>query len=213
MARRSRQKEPIDPATQAFNAGCGFVAAHPLFEALYNRVHVHRQKGNFCPADGWAVVVENGTIHAHATRRGEPEEWAYVLAHALLHLAFGHFRIGEKSLDWNAACDVVVTRFLRDLKFGRCPVEMQCEIGEGRNDDEDALFRRFRDRGRPEELRGIGTAGESSGDMFWTQQPLSAKRVDDWTRAFAAGLEAAVTSAVRVAGGYESHLGATSEIL
>jgi predicted metal-dependent peptidase len=213
VARRSRQKETTDPATKAFNAGCGIVAAHPLFEPLYHRVHVYRQKSNFCPADGWAVVVENGVIHAHATRRGEPEEWAYVLAHALLHLAFGHFRIGEKSLDWNAACDVVVTRFLRDLKFGRCPVEMQCEIGEGRNDDEETLFRRFRERGRPDELRGIGTAGESSGDMFWTQRPLPAKGVDDWTRAFAAGLVASVTSAVRVAGGYDSHLGATSEIL
>jgi predicted metal-dependent peptidase len=213
VARRSRQKETIDPATRAFNEGCGIVATHPLFAALYNRLHVYRHKGNFCPADGWAIVVENGAIHAHATRRGSPEEWAYVLAHALLHLAFGHFRIGEKSLDWNAACDVVVARFLRDLKFGRCPEEMQCDPGEGRNDDEDTLFRRFRDRGRPEEFRGIGTAGESSGDMFWTQQPLPAKRVDDWTRAFAAGLEASVTSAVRVAGGYESHLGATSEIL
>jgi predicted metal-dependent peptidase len=213
VTRRNRQKEAIDPATRAFNQGCGAVASHPLFAPLYNRVHVNRQKGNFCPADGWAVVVENGMIHAHATRRGEPEEWAYVLAHALLHLAFGHFRIGEKSLDWNAACDVVVARFLRDLKFDRCPVEMECEIGDGRNDDEDALFRRFRDRVRPDEPRPVGTAGEHSGDMFWTEQPLSTKRVDDWTRAFAAGLEASVTSAVRVAGGYESHLGATIETL
>ncbi len=213
MVRRQRQKEPSDPATRAFNEGCGIVARHPLFAALYHRTYLVRQKGNFCPADGWAVVVENGIIHPHATRRGEPEEWAYVLAHALLHLAFGHFRIGEKSLDWNAACDVVVTRFLRDLKFGRCPVEMQCDLGDGRTDDEDALFRRFRDRGRPDELRAIGTAGEYSGDMFWTDQPLPAKRADDWTRAFAAGLEASVSSAVRVAGGYESHLGATSENL
>ena len=213
MARRQRQKEPSDPATRAFTEGCGIVATHPLFAPLYHRTHLRRQKGNFCPADGWAVVVENGIIHPHATRRGEPEEWAYVLAHALLHLAFGHFRVGEKSLDWNAACDVVVTRFLRDLKFGRCPAEMQYDLGDGRTDDEDALFRRFRDRGRPDELHAIGTAGEYSGDMFWTDQPLPARRADDWTRAFAAGLEASVSSAVRVAGGYESHLGATSENL
>lgn len=213
MARRSRDQKPADPATQAFYDGCSIVAAHPLFASLYQRVHIVRQKGNFCPADGWAVVLENGIIHPHATRRGAPEEWAYVIAHGLLHLAFGHFQVGEKSLDWNAACDVVVTRFLKELKFGRCPEEMECDIGGLRADDENVLFRRFRDRGRPEEISGIGTAGEASGDMFWTQQPLPAKRVEDWTRAFAAGLVASVTSAVRVAGGYESHLGAMSEIL
>src|SRR4029077_19885726 len=126
---------------------------------------------------------------------------------------FGHFRIGEKSLDWNAACDVVVTRFLRALKFGRCPVEMECELGDGRGEDEDSLFHRFRDQGRPDELRGIGTASESCGDMLWTQQPMPGKRAEDWTRAFAAGLEASVSSAVRVAGGYDSRLGATNENL
>jgi predicted metal-dependent peptidase len=212
VAKRSREKS-IDPATKAFDEGCALVATHPLFAPLYRRTHVVRRKGNFCPADGWAVVVENGMIHTHASRRGEREEWAYVLAHGLLHLAFGHFRIGEKSLDWNAACDVVVTRFLRALKFGRCPVDLECEIGDGRGEDEESLFHRFRDQGRPEELRGIGTAGEFCGDMFWTQQPMPIKRVEDWTRAFAAGLEASVSSAVRVAGGYDSRLGATNENL
>jgi predicted metal-dependent peptidase len=214
VARRgSEKKNAVDPATRAFNDGAAIVSNHPLFAPLYHRTHISRQKNNFCPAGGWAVVLENGIIHTHATRRGEPEEWAYVLAHALLHLAFGHFRVGEKSLDWNAACDVIVTRFLRDLKFGRCPADMECEIGEIRGDDEDRLFRRFRDGGRPDEIRGIGTAGESSGDMFWMEHPPSPKAADDWTRAFAAGLEASVTSAVRVAGGYDLRLGATNENL
>jgi predicted metal-dependent peptidase len=211
--RRSEKKDVVDPATRAFNDGAAIVATHPLFAPLYHRAHVLRQKNNLCPAGGWAVVLENGIIHVHATRRGEPEEWAYVLAHALLHLGFGHFRIGEKSLDWNAACDVIATRFLRDLKFGRCAAEMECEIGNVRGDDEDRLFRRFRDNGRPDEIRGIGIAGESSGDMFWMEHPPSPKAADDWTRAFAAGLEASVTSAVRVAGGYDLRLGATNEKL
>jgi hypothetical protein len=208
-ARRQRPEQKLDPATKAFLAGQKLVAEHPLFEPLLARVHVNRDRKNYCPEDGWAVVLEPGWIHAHATRRGEPEEWAYVIAHGLLHLAFDHFRIGEKSLDWNAACDVVVARFLADLKFGRCPADMHCELADVRADDEDRLFRRFRAHTLPDELRRLGSAGERSGDMFWSPQPLSEKHYEQWTRAFAAGLVASVSSAVRVAGGYESRLGAT----
>jgi predicted metal-dependent peptidase len=211
VPKRARPEQKHDPATKAFLAGVALVNEHPLFAPLLRRVHVVREKRNYCPAGGWAVVIESGAIHAHPTRRGEPEEWAYVIAHGLLHLAFGHFRIGEKSLDWNAACDVVVARFLADLKFGRCPAEMQCDLSDLRADDEDRLFRRFRENTLPEGLRGLGTGGERSGDMFWASQGISERHQEDWTRAFAAGLVASVTSAVRVAGGYEARLGATSE--
>lgn len=211
MRKHERPEPKLDPATKAFFAGQQLVAEHPLFAPLLQRVHVVREKRNYCPQDGWAVVLENGAIHAHPTRRGEPAEWAYVVAHCLLHLGFGHFRIGEKSLDWNAACDVVVARFLADLKFGRCPVEMQYELGGVRADDEDRLFRGFREHSLPDALRGLGTAGERSGDMFWWPQPFSSRYYDDWPRVFAAGLVASVKSAVRVAGGYEPRLGATNE--
>lgn len=213
MPNRQRPEEKLDPATKAFVAGHKLVAEHPLFAPMLRRVYVVREKKNYCPADGWAVVLETGAIHLHPTRRAEPEEWAYVLAHNLLHLAFGHFRVGEKSLDWNAACDVVVARFLADLKFGRCPADMQCELYDIRADDEERLFRRFRERTLPDELRLLGTAGANSGDMFWSPHALSHRHYEDWTRAFAAGLVASVTSAVRVAGGYEKHLGATDESL
>jgi predicted metal-dependent peptidase len=212
-AKRQNPEQKLDPATKSFLAGQGLVAAHPLFAPLLRRVNVIRSKKGYCPADGWAVVLETGSIHVHATRRGEPAEWAWVIAHNLLHLAFGHFRVGEKSLDWNAACDVVVSRFLADLKFGRCPPEMQCELYDIRADDEERLFRRFRERTLPDELRLLGTAGADSGDMFWSPYAMSEERYEDWQRAFAAGLVASVTSAVRVAGGYESRLGATEENL
>ncbi|HEV7764222.1 MAG TPA: VWA-like domain-containing protein [Thermoanaerobaculia bacterium] len=211
MPPRQRPEQKLDPATKAFQAGHVMLHEHPLFQPLVRRVIVNRERNNYCPADGWAVTLETGVIHAHPTRRGDPEEWAYVLGHCVLHLAFGHFRIGEKSLDWNAACDVVVARFLADLKFGRCPVEMQCELHEVRTDDEDRLFRRFREHTLPDALRGIGTGGERSGDMFWAPEPMAKAYFDDWSRLFAIGLVASVTSAVRVAGGYEARLGDQKE--
>jgi predicted metal-dependent peptidase len=208
---KPRPEQKLDPATKSFVAGLKMLDEHPLFAPLLTRVNVWRQKGNYCPPDGWAVVLEVGVIHPHPTRRGEPEEWAYVLAHALLHLAFGHFRVGEKSLDWNAACDVVVARFLADLKFARCPADLSCDLSDVRADDEERLFRRFRERSLPDALRLLGTAGERSGDMFWAPAPPPLKLQEELMRAFAAGLVASVSSAVRVAGGYESRLGAAQE--
>ena len=211
--KRERTEEKLDPATKSYLAGWKLVSEHPLFAPLLHRVHVVREKKDYCPADGWAVVLETGSIHVHPTRRAEPEEWAYVLAHNLLHLAFGHFRVGEKSLDWNAACDVVVARFLADLRFGRCPEEMRCDLSGVRADDEQKLFRSFRERALPDELRALGTAGARSGDLFWSTAPLLEWRRTNWAQVFAAGLMASVTRAVRVAGGYESHLGSNEEVL
>jgi predicted metal-dependent peptidase len=209
MAKRNRE-EPLDPAAKAFEEGRSMVLRHPLFQPFFERVSIVRQRNNYCPHDGWLVTLENGSIHVNATRRGEPEEWAYVLAHALLHLGFGHFRVGEKSLDWNAACDVVVARFLADLRFGRCPMDMAADLPEGRADDEERLFRRLRERTMPDALRRIGTAGERTGDMFWSPRPVDPRRQQEWTNALSQGLVASVTSAVRVAGGYASHLTAAN---
>ena len=65
--------------------------AHPLFAPLLLRAPVVRTPGNLCPADGWAVVTSGGQIHVHPTRWGDRASWEYVLAHCLMHLAFGHF--------------------------------------------------------------------------------------------------------------------------
>jgi predicted metal-dependent peptidase len=212
MAKR-RAESQVDPAAMAFNAGRKLVAEHPLFAPLHSRVQVTRDPRSLCPQDGWAVVLETGAIHAHPKRRGEPEEWAWVLGHCLLHLGFVHFNVADKSLDWNAACDVVVARFLADLKFGRCPGEMRCDLSELRADDEDRLFRRFRDGELSDELRMLSTAGAGRGDLYWSPDPPRMRTYDDWTRIFAAGLVASVSSAVRVAGGYEERLGASDAVL
>jgi predicted metal-dependent peptidase len=213
VAKRERPPQKVDPASQAFRAGLQLVDEHPLFAPLRARVSVYRRRSNYCPSDGWLVALENGTIHAHPTRRGEPAEWAYVLAHALLHFAFDHFHVGEKSIEWNAACDVVVTKFLGDLKFGKRPLDMHADLGDLATMSEDRLFARFRRDGIPRDLGALSTAGEHSGDLFWTPEPAMQHRRERWAHAFAAGLNASVTSAVRVAGGYESHLGSTQEVL
>src|SRR5687768_9165285 len=120
-----------DIAAENFDMGCRILGMHPMFSPLLYRAYVLRREGNLCPKDGWAVVTSRGHIHAHPTRRGDPDEWVYVLAHCLLHLGFGHFSLpslpggelegGTVTREWNAACDCMVDDFLGKLKLGRPP--------------------------------------------------------------------------------------------
>ena len=93
MSRKKGQAANLDIAAQNFLLGQSKVAKHPLFWLLSREVGVIRHPDHsICPRDMWAMVTESGIIYAHPTRRGEPEEWAYVLAHCMLHLAFEHFQ-------------------------------------------------------------------------------------------------------------------------
>src|SRR4051794_21167661 len=96
-----------DIAAENFQKGSMALGWHPMFSPLLYHANVVRREGNLCPKDAWAVVTSRGHIHAHPTRRGDPEEWMYVLAHCLLHLGFGHFNspgAERLSREWNAAC-------------------------------------------------------------------------------------------------------------
>lgn len=138
MSKRRR-----DPALEAFHAGCAIVSDHPLLAPLANRTYYVRADGDTrAPADEWAVVSSAGTIHCHPRRRGEPEEWAYVLAHCLLHLGMGHLSgrfAHQDSAAWNAACDLAVERFLDRLRVGRKPPEYRLGL-EGLPREEQAAY-------------------------------------------------------------------------
>ena len=135
MARKA-SKSIIDPATRAFNAADRQLHAHPLFAPLISRARIYRGQSALCPDDAWAVVTDAGGIFVHPTRRAEEQEWVYVLSHCLLHLALSHFKRDRKPLEWNAACDVFVARFLADLKIGRAPEELRAEdLPGGRSGD------------------------------------------------------------------------------
>lgn len=168
----------------------------------------HSEEHNLCPRDGWAVVTSNGTIHVHPKRRAAPEEWTWILAHALLHLGFGHFQKRARADLWNLACDLFVNRFLADLKLGRRPAEIETAglLPPGLpTTSENALYEWLFERGVPPELTGGGTAGPTAADMIWDESRWG--RADlDWKALLGEGLRNAVTAAVDVAGGRVSTL-------
>ncbi|HEX8006232.1 MAG TPA: hypothetical protein VF482_07375, partial [Trebonia sp.] len=192
MPGRRRATAHPDPAAEAREQGLRLVRAHPLFERLDTRTRWHTVPDrNRCPQADWAVVTSDGWIHLHPRRRGEPEEWAWVAAHCLLHLGFEH--VAEHHLagwqaatgippkaafgaKWNTAACLEVNQFLTHLKVGRPP--------DGFSDD------------------GPGC------DLHWTGRPPAARfnRAPNWPDLLARGLARAVGAAVDVAGGAATSL-------
>src|SRR5690349_20583074 len=112
MSKAKDKPNLIDPALEAFTQGLKLVAEHPLFcRLLSSAPEIIRRQGVVYPEKGLAYVFSNGQIHVHPTRRAEPAEWAYAIAHCLLHLAFGHFQPQTHQREWDLACDLAVYRF------------------------------------------------------------------------------------------------------
>lgn len=196
-------KERTNEALQAFQQGCGMVERHPIFAHLLRHAYVYRREGTPYPKDALAAVVSNGTIYCHPTRRAEPEQWARAVAHCLLHLGMSQFQEKEQPLLWNTACDLVVEKFLGDLKFGRPWYDAPLPTGIN---DENRLYTHLSDQGVQPQHRGFGTAGEAPDMLFSQSAPRYYGRSSDWPRLFAAGLADAVQSAVRVASGDQESL-------
>ncbi|BDA68973.1 hypothetical protein CAL7716_031390 [Calothrix sp. PCC 7716] len=201
----SKKKQPgKDIALINFNEGCAIIRQHPMFTELIYRADIIRREGNKCPPQGWAVVTSNGAIHVHPTRRGSKEEWAYVLAHCLLHLGFGHFQQKTNFREWNAACNYFIAKFLNDLKLGRVPDEYNFTLNFATRNEE-SLYQEFCQNGIP---------GYNFIDMIIESTKNNnyyLSRNFDWQASFGKGLIRAVTSAVNVAGGREPFLGANIE--
>ncbi len=213
MARkRSRNNKVPDVAAENLRKAQDALQSHPLFSPLMFHTTVNRQDGNLCPPDGWAVVTSGGCIHVHPTKRAEPEEWMYVIAHCLLHLGFGHLRKRHRPLEWNAACDVFVTRFLSSLKFGRSPVSVNFAFDLS-GQSEERLYDNFCERGIPDSLKEPGIAGACRQDMIFPSKERVLWNHDrNWQEHFAEGLSMAVESAVNVAAGRETKLGGNQKL-
>lgn len=212
MARTRKIPPQNDIAARDFAFAVQQLRENPLFQPLLLHAEIVRAHNGIVPREGFALARNDGTIFVHPTRRLEPEEWQWVLGHALLHLAFEHFR-ADATPAWNAACDCVVARFLADCKIGAPPLELNASLQNmpalpAR--EEATLARRFEQEGIPETFQKIGTGAPGALDMLWSDEV----RVDwhsnaplDWAQIFAAGLTNAVTSAVRVAAGVEDRNG------
>jgi predicted metal-dependent peptidase len=193
-----------DHALASFDAGVGMVRAHPLFGRLMEGVAVIRAphskaQRNYCPENGWAVVINTGEIHVHPRRRCPPEEWAHVLAHCLLHLGLDHFKVRARPAEWNAAACACVARLLGGIKLGRAPIEMEAARGDLPARAEESFYEELCQAGIPDELASLGTGGLGVPDLWFASG--RAVSGEAWAARFADALGAAVSETIDRAGG------------
>jgi predicted metal-dependent peptidase len=174
-----------------------------MFSHIASRLELIRIPSDL-PSNGWAQVDSaTQTLVVHPTRLATPDEWAWVFAHLMLHLGFGHDDPTLAFADQAAttASDAAVCRFQQSMKFGRSPNSGNPIWPTG---TEGSLAALWRASVVPAELIGFGVAGDtvcvSRGTPHSWQKPV------DWRREFALGLTRAVAAAVDVAGGARSSL-------
>lgn len=201
-----RQKKP-NPAQEAFKAGCGLVIANPVLGPLMQKASEHFDDSYPMAREDWVWVDANGNLYANSHRRAAPKEWAYVLAHCLLHLALGHIR-EDRDADplWNAACDCVCARYLADLHLGTPPEELAFPLPVNVREEE-ALYQWLREH-RDEAYFRFSTMSGGRPDMVWRAAPQGWwRKPPDWRQLFADSLRDALRSAVDYAGGVRSEPG------
>ncbi len=168
--------------------------------------------------DGWAYIAEDPwrpVIVVNDFRDADPEEWAWVFAHLLVHLGLGHTRallaedgrLAEPSPQRDvlpdrplsvAAC-VAAHRFDEVVKAGHAPILLPVLPSA----DELALARRWRTDGIPTEFMALGVAGHLPCFRLSAHDPtpggMGARR--DYRELFARSLAEATRSAMADAAG------------
>jgi len=188
---------PKDPGLAAVVLGWSSVRRHPMFSHIAEELGVLRRAG-IRPDDGWAQIdSETCDIVVDPDRRASAEEWAWVFAHLVLHLGFGHLdpRPPSSSRVEATAADVEVDRFLASLRFGRSPFALPAAWPVGAPE---RLAAEWRLSGVPAGLETCGTAGAAP---CVTRGRRAYGSAPDWPQLFAYGLTDAVSAAMDVAGG------------
>lgn len=165
----------------------------PLF-LLARRTSIRCDEGYPMARTDWAYVTSDGDIFLNPRREAAVGEWVYVISHCLLHLGFGHIREDRQGdALWNAACDLVVTKFLRDSRIGSPPPELRGELPCAVKSEEQ-VEEWLREQKPAQNLFSTMTQGRP--DMLWRGKPYR-----DYTEILAQSLQESMRDAVRAAKG------------
>lgn len=201
-SRKPGAKTKPDPATEAFAEGMRLARLNPALDAVGFRV-CREDTCVRAPRNGLVTVDSDGTLHVHPTRRAEPAVWTWALAHAVIHLGFGHVpaaagpREQPDRFDLAARC-VVVNRFLLGFSPGPAPEDLPAAYPDG---DEERLAAVWRRDGIPPRYELCGTAGGDPDQVLVPWNGWNGAAPADWQVAFAHGLTRTMSAAMDVAGG------------
>lgn len=182
MGKKKKNENKLSPNEIKLREGIAIIESHALFGSL--SIH-HRIADKKSMTKGIsAISYESGDVRLNPDENHTPKEWAYIIAHAMLHLCFDHFNPekmpgyfretdnGEKKWTencdrtlWNMACDIYIAKFLADIKFGNPVYELSDDTPVA--SDEKKIYDMLLQRNISSESNLYGTARVFESDMEW----------------------------------------------
>ena len=197
------------PGYQNLTSGYQLLDQHPLFHKLdgvvWSKTSHLNAKGSI------ACVSKDGNVYVNEKAKISPQQWCYILAHNLLHLAFGHFDRDKIPSEleyiptlWNKACDIYITRFLYDIRLGEPICEDPAELYAIKLNDERKIYEYLLEQ-QDSGIQQYGTNSEKLKDMIGVESPKFYKNGEknEYVETFSYAITHSIKSAISNAGGYE----------
>lgn len=205
----SAKKLSLSPLDKGAN---NLLSYNRIFSELYNRtcIQVKKVESNVIGKNCAAIVHSDGKILLNKNYPLNASEWEYIIAHCILHLAFGHFDADKMPTPcdkkiWNMACDIYIAKFLYDVKIGTPPFG-SIEIYNGKKGDELQIYDYMIEQGKNLKNYHFGTAAIHQEDMRGLNKPLTydSKKGEKnyFAEEFAMALAHSVSETVSEAGGH-----------
>ncbi len=216
---RKQVEKKISQNEKQLRAGYEIAADNTIFGFfVYRQVRIcGREKLGRKTA---AISTADGTVFVNKDVALSPRQWAFAIAHCILHNCFGHYDLekvpgfteinyeGHKVKKarfnpklWNIACDIYVDKFLSDIKLGEpigdSPVG---KIPQGVMKDELSIYEYLIQEDFNEDDHIYGVGAPDVMDMTGLDKPLEYKP-DRWGREtrndYAADFVSRIASSVR----------------
>ena len=198
----NNQQEP-PYAEKMLEQGSRIIESHSLYGRMKGDIYL---KQKYLSGKGsMAAVDRRGNIYLNFEAKATPEEWAYCIAHCLLHLAFGHFDKDNLPDDgrnlniglWAKACDIYIAQFLADTEFGEATVPEPKLRYSVKLTDEKKIYQQLLYEGGKGTLQEYSVNG-TVADMIGLEHPVEygSNESNPYTAAFACNLARAAKSAV-----------------
>ena len=142
----SKKFKTVKKQPSPIEKGISILRGNKIFQEMLDNYCIRLQEveNNFLDKNTAAIVQSNGEIFLNKNFKLSENEWAYVIAHCILHLSFNHFDFAkmpepcDKKI-WNMACDIFIAKFLSDIKIGKPPFD-SIEIFNGNKADEVEIY-------------------------------------------------------------------------
>lgn len=204
------REEDMPKNLASLYAGFDILQRHPLFSQLKGTIipkasHLSSKKSIAC-------VTKSGDIFANLSANLDAPEWAYVFAHNLLHLAFGHFDKDKMPqtarvypLVWNKACDIYVTRFLTDVGFGKSLFTDPASQYAIKLNDEVKIYDYLLEKEGTLPKQDYGLNASDTKDMIGVESPIIYKNGEqnEYADTFSYAITHSMKKAVSEVGGHD----------